>query len=73
MDFIAWIKKGIEAFKNLDVLFTYMEVFIKKHWKMLILILLGLFIWWAMTLPPVEQPLDEPTDEQYNDTTYYEE
>lgn len=34
---------------------TVLERILKKHWKVLILISIGGFIYWAFTLPPAEE------------------
>lgn len=64
-----------EAPKKLDVVdsvLTKIGVIFKKHWWVLLILLIGWFFYWALStpLPPIE-PQELPV--YYEDTTQYEE
>lgn len=47
---------------SLDRFLTTLKDVLKKHWGILIVILIGFFIYWIFTLPPVDAPLPVQED-----------
>jgi hypothetical protein len=56
--------------KMIDKLFGGIAYIFKKYWILCICIGVGLFIYWAFSLPPVEE--QTPLEEEIYDTTYTE-
>lgn len=52
-----------------ESILTKTENIIKKHWKLLILIVFAAFIYWAFNLPPVEPPQQQ--EQQVQDTLQF--
>jgi hypothetical protein len=46
---------------------------LKKHWGIILIILLCAFVYWAFNLPPVEPEESEGEQQVYSDTPYYDE
>lgn len=48
------LKKGSEKLDAADGFLTKLKTILKKHWGLLILLLFGWFIYWALTTEPTE-------------------
>lgn len=69
------IDKGTENAGKVDKLLTSWGNVFKKHWGKFIIIGVVLFIYWAFTLEPTPETIDDNLWEyelnEYGDTTWY--
>jgi len=61
------IENAEKKLSAIDRFLTALKLVLKKHWGILLLILLGLFIYWVTTLPPIVEPEYYPEDIEYSD------
>jgi hypothetical protein len=65
------LDKGSEQLDKADGFLTKLSKLLKKHWIILLLLALGAGVYYVVT---DDTPIDEPTDEYYEeDAGYYEE
>lgn len=57
--------------KKADSFLTTLEKLLKKHWKIIILLLLCGFVYWAFALPPAKPDNSGDQDNYTEDTTQY--
>jgi len=57
------IEKGTEKLTHIDNFLSILKTLLKKHWGLIILLLLGYFFYWALTTD-LEEPIVEPKIEQ---------
>ena len=66
------IKGAEDKLDDADSFLTKLEKLLKKHWLILLLILVGYFIYWSLTSDFEEEPIINPREEQYIVDEYYE-